>query len=294
MESGTRRRSQTRLVFSEVHESSNCTLCKETYVQYTHPIKWKNQELLTFLKSTEPDLTIHPDSCICRNCSDSLQKVQKDPQNFCPRWRKERSIHTKCEVASCSEPVSKSTQLASREEVSRYLECSLNERSSDSNSMITHLCDKHYRSLQKKLNPENYQWKCVVCSTGIRGSNYSNFRACSEPELFQKHLVDHTDFQGTITVSDKLCAACYRHSLTISKIQDKTRDTDGHLDIYWDTEENRYKVKSRVDLLMKGCGCKSGCVTNTDVDAGRMVKLVVLAADVSTVKTLTKVNKQKE
>jgi len=45
---------------------------------------------------------------------------------------------------------------------------------------------------------------------------------------------------------------------------------------------------------MKGCGCKSGCVTNTDVDAGRMVKLVVLAADVSTVKTLTKVNKQKE
>ena len=146
--------------------------------------------------------------------------------------------------------------------------------------MITHLCDKHYRSLQKKLNPENYQWKCVVCSTGIRGSNYSNFRACSEPELFQKHLVDHTDFQGTITVSDKLCAACYRHSLTISKITREaqqnhtmqlaplhshgwTRDTDGHLDIlYWDTEENRYKVKSRVDLLMKGCSCKSGCVTN--------------------------------
>jgi kinesin family protein 4/21/27 len=27
------------------------------------------------------------------------------------------------------------------------------------------------------------------------------------------------------------------------------------------TEENRYKVKSRVDLLMKGCSCKSGCDT---------------------------------
>ena len=40
-----------------------------------------------------------------------------------------------------------------------------------------------------------------------------------------------------------------------------TRDRDGKLDIYWDTEENRHKVKSRVDLLMKGCSCKSGCTT---------------------------------
>ena len=39
------------------------------------------------------------------------------------------------------------------------------------------------------------------------------------------------------------------------------RDKDGNLDIYWDTEENRHKVKSRVDLLMKGCSCKSGCDT---------------------------------
>ena len=41
-----------------------------------------------------------------------------------------------------------------------------------------------------------------------------------------------------------------------------TRDKDRNLDIYWDTEENRYKVKSRVNLLMKGCSCKSGCGTN--------------------------------
>ena len=123
-----------------------------------------------------------------------------------------------CEVSNCNEPVSRSTQLTRREEVSKYLECSLDARSIDSNSMSTHLCDKHYRSLQKKLNPVNYQWKCVVCSTGIRGSNYSHFRACAEPELFQKTLINHTDFQGTITASDKVCTACYRHSLTISKI----------------------------------------------------------------------------
>ena len=41
-----------------------------------------------------------------------------------------------------------------------------------------------------------------------------------------------------------------------------TRGKGGNRDIYWDTEENRYKVKSRVALLMKGCSCKSGCGTN--------------------------------
>ena len=37
------------------------------------------------------------------------------------------------------------------------------------------------------------------------------------------------------------------------------RDEDGTLVICWDTEESRRKVKERVMLLLKGCGCKSGC-----------------------------------
>ena len=37
------------------------------------------------------------------------------------------------------------------------------------------------------------------------------------------------------------------------------RDEDGSLVICWDTEESRRKVKERVMLLLKGCGCKSGC-----------------------------------
>ena len=41
-----------------------------------------------------------------------------------------------------------------------------------------------------------------------------------------------------------------------------TRNKDGNLDIlYWDTEENRFKVKNRVDLSIKGCSCRSGCDT---------------------------------
>jgi hypothetical protein len=49
--------------------------------------------------------------------------------------------------------------------------------------------------------------------------------ASSEPELFQT-LIDHTEFQGTNTASDKVCITCYRHSLTISK---KTPNDDEFL-----------------------------------------------------------------
>lgn len=37
---------------------------------------------------------------------------------------------------------------------------------------------------------------------------------------------------------------------------------EGKLNIVWDTMENRRKVKQKVQLLMKGCGCKSGCRSN--------------------------------
>ena len=43
------------------------------------------------------------------------------------------------------------------------------------------------------------------------------------------------------------------------------RDRDRNLEIHWDTEENRHKVKSRVDLLMKGCSLAG----DVDAIAGR-------------------------
>ena len=118
IESGTRR-SQTHLVFSDVHETDTAptALSVRKHVQYAHPVRWKNPDLLTFLRSIEPDLSIQPDSCIWRNCNDNLRKGQKDPENFRPRWQKERNTHMVCEVFNCNEPVSKSTQLANREEV---------------------------------------------------------------------------------------------------------------------------------------------------------------------------------
>ena len=40
------------------------------------------------------------------------------------------------------------------------------------------------------------------------------------------------------------------------------KDQEGKLAIDWESEENITKVKSRVDLVLKGCSCKAGCTTN--------------------------------
>ena len=40
------------------------------------------------------------------------------------------------------------------------------------------------------------------------------------------------------------------------------KDQEGKLTIDWESEENMKKIKSRVDIVLKGCSCKGGCATN--------------------------------
>ena len=65
-------------VLSMVHPGQpclHCTLCKEKYPVYTHPIKWKNEHLYTLLRELEPNISIQPESCVCRNCRDDLLRM---------------------------------------------------------------------------------------------------------------------------------------------------------------------------------------------------------------------------
>ena len=39
-------------------------------------------------------------------------------------------------------------------------------------------------------------------------------------------------------------------------------EDNGKLAIDWESQENIQKVRKRVDLLLKGCACKTGCKTN--------------------------------
>ena len=113
-----------------------------------------------------------------------------------------------CEISGCIEPACICTKLETKEEISQHLQCPPLD---NLENMETNLCDKHYRNLHKQLSPASYQWKCAVCSIAIRGSNYQSFRACTEPEVFEKHLREHTDHDVSITASDKVCMECYRH-----------------------------------------------------------------------------------
>ena len=81
----------SRLVFSDAHKGrscSACTLCSESSVRYTHPVSWKNSEMLPFVRSICGGENVNADSCICLNCRDSINKGMKCPDAFKPRWRK--------------------------------------------------------------------------------------------------------------------------------------------------------------------------------------------------------------
>ena len=85
MASGIRRKSApSRLVISDVHSDSpcqECILCKSKQHVYTHPLKWKDQSLFTYLRDIEPEMFIDATACICRNCKADLANGKKRP---CP------------------------------------------------------------------------------------------------------------------------------------------------------------------------------------------------------------------
>ena len=230
MATGSRRSlpPQKPAVTSNVHEGRpcmECYLCKQSQAVYTHPIKWKNQALLTLLKEIEPELDILPDTCICRNCHNSLRLVENTPDNVQPRWTLQGSMSGTCEVPECNQPAWKCTTLVPREDIGTILECTPLGADGCS-SEGTRLCVLHYRTLHKHLKPEIYQRKCGVCASKIRGSRY---HTCSKPEVFQDHLLERTDFPGRIGAQTKVCTTCYRFSMTVtdsSKSTSTTTDAD--------------------------------------------------------------------
>ena len=198
-------------VYSTVHKGTPCTdciLCKDTQPQYTHPTSWKNKELILLLRRLEPDKIISPDSCICRNCRDSLSNGLKDPANFQPRWRKENKSIAKCQVLQCIENDSQTTNITSREHINDILPL-IPISPSSANSSHTNLCDNHYRTLHRYLNPQNYNYKCTTCGISLQHSPLGGFRHCPNPTLVLEHLQKHTGFEGDINPTDKVCDSCY-------------------------------------------------------------------------------------
>lgn len=147
-------------VYSDAHEGRTCTACKlcgESNSSYTHPAKWKNKELVTYLRRIEPNMIISQDICICRKCRKSLRAGLSNPCQFQPRWQKSNSVQ-ECQIQGCTENAFRSTRLASHEDIERLLKLSLKAAPCVSDSTISNLC-----ALHKEINPLNYQKKCATC-----------------------------------------------------------------------------------------------------------------------------------
>ena len=127
MASGIRRKSApSRLVISDVHSDSpcqECILCKSKQHVNTHPLKWKDQSLFTYLRDIEPEMFIVATACICRNCKADLANGKKDPAHYHPRWTARTLCDTPCEVPNCEDPACRSTKLGTRELLSDLFNC---------------------------------------------------------------------------------------------------------------------------------------------------------------------------
>ena len=212
---GIRRKSApSRLVISDVHSDSpcqECILCKNKHV-YTHPLKWKNQSLFTYLRDIEPEMFIDATACICRNCKADLANGKKTlPITTHGGQLGLRVTHhvRYLIVKTPPPPPCRSTKLGTRELLSDLFNCQ------PQNMGEVKLCNKHYVELYKQLHPDHYKFNCMLCSVPIKAS--SSFRQCTAPAILQSHLEEHTGFTGVLTTKDKLRLACYRYNLLVTK-----------------------------------------------------------------------------
>ena len=76
------------------------------------------------------------------------------------------------------------------------------------------LCKGHYHQLYKTIWPEQRQ--CITCGASLRRSNP---KLCPKPSEIQKHLHEHSGYNGEIKEGDKVCYTCYRAHLSILQEQ---------------------------------------------------------------------------
>ena len=174
-----------------------------------------------------------------------------------------------CQLEGCTEKASRLTRLANHADIEKLLKLSFKVVSGPFDNTVTHLCNSHYRALHKELNPKSNQNKCVTCGLAIRGTTH--IRHCirgtthiRHSDLVQKHFQVHTRFEGTISVTDKICETCYRSQLTLLK----TEETSGS-----DNEE----FESLVSTLQNSLPILPVTISSED-------NLISLATKIATVK----------
>ena len=85
------------------------------------------------------------------------------------------------------------------------------------------LCTHHYHMVYKLLKPTASN-NCSLCGMSLKNTMA---KRCPNPRVIEHHLHDHSEFDGHIDESDKICYTCYRAHLVILQHYDTVSlDTD--------------------------------------------------------------------
>ena len=84
-----------------------CILCKKGKILSP---KNTDKTSLELLRQFEPELSIEPTSCICRNCRDDICRLSES--SFVPRWKKSHNDSDKCSIPECDKLAYKVTNLS--------------------------------------------------------------------------------------------------------------------------------------------------------------------------------------
>ena len=183
---------------------SVCSLCGSSHSHTSSPGEWKNVEAKKYILS----LGISANSQVCRPCRQDTTRALADSA-YIPRWEKgKEASKTTCCVLNC-------TELA----IARANLCSTNDLSQLDIDFPplpiptpTPLCRSHYHAVYDAL--QTRQKNCRTCGRRLR---LGNDRPCPQPEKICKYLLEHTDFNGYIADTDRVCFTCYKSHLALLK-----------------------------------------------------------------------------
>ena len=133
-----------------------------------------------------------------------------------------------CYVPACSNPSFKVTQVANKTTLEQlfYISSENIPPVPASNEEKGYpLCKEHYGALYQQVNQKHFTKKCKTCDNLL--CDLTKTRKCPDPALVQSFLVQNTDFREEIIATDRVCYACYKSHLVISKhMHSTTSSTD--------------------------------------------------------------------
>ena len=183
---------------------SVCSLCGSSHSHTSSPGEWKNVEAKKYILS----LGIPANSQVCRPCRQDTTRALADSA-YIPRWEKgKEASKTTCCVLNCTELAIAHANLCSTNDLSQ-LDIDFPPLPIPT---PTPLCRSHYHAVYDAL--QTRQKNCRTCGRRLR---LGNDRPCPQPEKICKYLLEHTDFNGYIADTDRVCFTCYKSHLALLK-----------------------------------------------------------------------------